>query len=138
MGRKCITPYCSNVPTKGRICSKCRTRKFKEKHPIKYVYNKLKYGARKRRGHAVTITFEEFKALVLGTRYLDKKGKTKGSLQIDRIDDDKGYEPGNLRIITVSENIAKENRRRHCKFMIDMFGDPREKPLSETDSNEPF
>ena len=59
-----------------------------------------------------TLTFEQFEEIAVTSGWADGKGKTAGSLSLDRIDDSKGYEYGNLRAITLSENTTKENRRR--------------------------
>lgn len=79
----------------------------------------LKKSARKR-GLPFTITLEYFKELVSQTDYMEKKGRKEGSLNIDRIDGSKGYEPGNLQVIEKEENLFKyyavEKPLKDCPF----------------------
>ncbi len=107
---KCETKFCRNAAANGRhFCPKCRSRQFKEAHPLKYSFNLLRSGA-KRRGKVFTVTFEEYEKLAKETGYDVGKGKSADCLSIDRIDNSKGYEPGNLRVITISENVKKQRR----------------------------
>lgn len=64
----------------------------------------------KRRGISFSLTFEEFGALVAK---LDLTTDRRSGIQVDRIDHTKGYEPGNVQLLHVSENTAKGNRERH-------------------------
>lgn len=61
----------------------------------------------KRRNKVFTLTLEQFKQFCEETDYINKRGKTGKSASIDRIDNNKGYEIGNIRILTLSENSAK-------------------------------
>lgn len=101
--KQCITEGCKNKRGNGRICHKCHSRKVRSNNPIKYAYDTLKFNA-KRRGRHFTITLDYFKKLIEGTNYIHAKGRTKLALQIDRIDNELGYVPGNLRVITQEEN----------------------------------
>lgn len=103
--KKCLSDGCKNKPVKQRrYCHKCRSRKYRSNYPIKYAYDTIKTNA-KRRGRPFTITLEYFKELIAGTNYLHEKGRTRLALQIDRIDNELGYVPGNLRIVTQEENV---------------------------------
>ncbi len=105
--KKCNTPNCRNKAAKGRtICYKCKTRKHREKNPVKAAYDALKHNA-KRRGKVFTITFADFKKFCRKTKYMAGRGRMKDSFSIDRIDPAKGYEPGNLQLLTISENSSK-------------------------------
>lgn len=81
------------------------------KNPIRAKYFSTKNGA-KRRGISFTLTLEEFTEIVSQQNYLDYSGSEKHSLHLDRIDPTKGYEVGNIQILTCSENVAKGNRER--------------------------
>ena len=98
-----------------KICNKCRSRLYRANNPIKDAYRGLRSSAKKR-NIQFTVTYSEFEQLVNKTDYIAKKGSTRDSLHIDRIDATKGYCAGNLQILTCSENIAKGNRERFVKF----------------------
>ena len=101
--KRCVTENCKNRRGNGRFCHKCHSRKVRSKNPIKYAFDTLKFNA-KRRGRAFTITLDYFKQIISGTNYIHEKGRTKLALQIDRIDNELGYVPGNLRVVTQEEN----------------------------------
>lgn len=103
---KCITPYCRGVRTpaaKSSFCGKCRTRRFKAAHPLRYSFSKLKSRA-KERGKPFKLTFAEYQAFAVQTGYDKLKGKTKQSLSIHRKDDRLGYVAGNIAAVTLSDN----------------------------------
>ena len=81
-------------------------RRWRERNPLRYFFNKLRYRARER-GKVFSLTFEYYCKLVRASGYLEKKGKTATSLSIDRIDEKLGYVPGNVQVITLSENSRK-------------------------------
>ena len=103
---KCRTKFCRGTPaasSKKPYCAKCSMRRWKEKHPEKYAFHKLRSRA-KERGHKFTLTFEDYVRFARTTGYFEKKGKTAMSLSIDRIDPRRGYEPDNIRAMTLSMN----------------------------------
>jgi hypothetical protein len=51
--------------------------------------------------------FDSFRAWAVVNGY-------RPDLQIDRIDNDRGYEPGNCRFVTVAENHRNKRRRTRC------------------------
>lgn len=103
----CCAHSCKDKPTKkDRFCSKHRHRYNKYINHCRYTYQALKANAR-RRGKAFTITIEEFRVFCDETGYLKKKGRLGSSASIDRINPDRGYEPDNIQILSVSENVAK-------------------------------
>jgi len=110
---KCATKYCRGITTKGGkspYCGKCRSKKWKAKNPLRYYYNALKQRA-KQRGKEFKLTFEEYRKLAIESGYHERRGRGALCLSLDRIDNDKGYEIGNLRAITVSENSMKGQRQ---------------------------
>jgi hypothetical protein len=108
--KRCATRYCRGHVTDAHLkCSKCRKREFKTAHPERYLFHVVKNNA-KRRGKPFTLTMEYFMALIVPTGYLERRGHAPHDLSIDRIDSARGYEPGNVRIITIAENCAKGNR----------------------------
>lgn len=108
MQRKpCKTPECVNAALPKRtICSTCQSRLYKERSPERYFYLRLKANA-KRRGKAFSLTFEQFKEFCFKTEYLDKKGRKKFSLHIDRINPLDGYTIDNIRVLTNTENVKR-------------------------------
>jgi hypothetical protein len=89
------------------FCSRCRSRNFRREHPAMAHFLDLKNRA-KQRGHEFTITVEySYQTVWVDTGYAEKHGKTKECLSVDRKENDKGYVPGNLQVMTVSENARK-------------------------------
>lgn len=106
-GKKCKTSRCRNKAAKGRsICHKCKSRQLKERHPTTYYFNALRNNAR-RRGKSFKISLDYFRGFCDGSGYLNGNGKAANSLSIDRIQQHRGYEPGNIRILTLSQNSAR-------------------------------
>jgi hypothetical protein len=85
------------------FCGKCRSRRFKEAHPLKYSFAHLRQRA-KERGHAFTLTFADYEAFAIQTGYDKLKGKTKHSLSIHRKENHRGYEKDNISAVTLSLN----------------------------------
>lgn len=102
---KCLTRGCHNTP-KGTFCPTCYVRHWRLNNLVKYCYNNLK-GNAKRRGMEFTITVEDFKAFCYQYNYIGGRGRSMEGLTVDRIDQDKGYIPGNLQALTNKENIEK-------------------------------
>ena len=94
------------VRTKSKKCSTCYGREWDKKNPIKRAYINLKKNA-KRRGKVFNISFEYFKKFCIKTEYHKKKGISRNCYHIDRIDEEKGYIEGNIRLLTNIENIKK-------------------------------
>jgi hypothetical protein len=106
---KCNTKFCRGrcLPSgKSCYCSKCRTRNWRDRHPVEYTFAKIRSRA-KERGHAFTLTIDEFREFVARTDYMQRKGKTGASLSIDRIRNEEGYHRDNIRVLTLSENATR-------------------------------
>lgn len=104
--KRCRTKHCREVATKSGhspFCSKCRSRRFAEAHPLKYSFGKLRYRAGER-GHSFELTFEQYQRFAVETGYDKLKGKTQYSLSIDRKDGTKGYHADNIRAVSLSLN----------------------------------
>lgn len=108
-------PECTDcgkyIETRKR-CSTCRNRVWDKNNPIRRAYRNNKDSA-KRRGKTFTITYEYFEAWVIENRYMELKGTGPDDYSIDRIDDTKGYEPGNLQLLTNRENTKKQRDREN-------------------------
>jgi hypothetical protein len=110
----CPVKGCRNAPgvKKGGLCNKHHQRLFKHRHPQAWGFNIIKAKS-KRRGIAFTISFDYYCGLTDAYAYHEQKPEEHGDwLTIDRRDITKGYEPGNLRILTHSENVAAGNAER--------------------------
>lgn len=106
---KCATKFCrgrASVSGKSPYCSKCRSRRFREKHPITAAFMNLKASAN-RRGIEFTITLEYFTAFWKENDLDGNYGCKAGDLTVDRKNETLGYIPGNLQALTNSENVRK-------------------------------
>lgn len=103
----CCEKYCRNkCGNKNPRCGKCDRRNRKLKNPLRSAYDVLKSNA-KRRGKVFTITFEYFKKFAIRVDYIAKKGVTKYAYHIDRKNEELGYIPGNLQLLTNEKNVKK-------------------------------
>lgn len=73
---------------------------------MKAAYQTLKYNAT-RRGLPFTITYKDFEKFALKTKLMTNRGRGKESYTVDRIDGQLGYVPGNLQVLTLSDNGYK-------------------------------
>lgn len=102
-----MTKLCRNAPRAGYdLCEKCIKARTRAKDPVKTAYQNLRDSARKR-GKEFTITLDYFRRFCKRTDYMVGKGRTKESYHVDRKDESKGYIPGNLQVLTNSENVKK-------------------------------
>lgn len=107
---KCRTRNCRGCCTPGGkspYCSRCRDRRFKAAHPIKWHYNSLKKHARLR-GKPFSLTIEQFTKFAQNTDYVRLVGRSSLSLSIDRIENSLGYHIWNVRGVTLRENLRKQ------------------------------
>jgi hypothetical protein len=81
-----------------------------------------------------TLTFDQFKAVILPTRYMDDKGKERFCLHIDRKVSTRGYEAGNIQVLTCTENVQKENAERRQRFVDEKIHGR----AVEDDESDPF
>jgi hypothetical protein len=162
---KCATKWCRNrrahkvtrwrSPISGEVivyksklpyCWKCQSKRLRERHPETYVLNAMRQRARKR-GIPFTITLKEFRGFCQRTGYLDLRGRTPGSMTVDRIDHDKGYHIWNIRPLSHGENSAnghvvpgqdcKQNQAKPETYDYD-FGGPEPDYVPPVTPSEPF
>lgn len=113
---KCCERFCRKTAKRyrsknGRIhylrrCSMHEQQRYVRNHPERAAFHSVRKCAKKR-GHEFTITYEQFLEVITGTDYIKKKGLRAGDLTIDRIWQNKGYIPGNLRVVTRGFNTKK-------------------------------
>ncbi len=101
----CSSRYCMNKTTRT-LCGSCASKKSRLADPVRYSYNNLKHRA-KERNKEFTLTLDEFRKFCHETLYIQGKGKTVGSYNIDRIDNDKGYTIDNIQVMEKVKNIKK-------------------------------
>lgn len=134
---RCAEPYCRNKARKGRsICHKCKSRRYKRDNPFGYYYNSLRNNARAR-GIEFNLTREEFEAFWRRhpEEWEAKKRDDVSRWEIDRKDNRKGYEAGNLQLLTKRKNVIKYHE--HDKFMMQDDWFETHKPEPEN-SEAPF
>lgn len=102
---KCVE--CKRKPRlKGRKrCGSCANKRWRA-DPIRTSYNNLKFNATRRK-KPFTITLAYFKKFCYRTDYISGKGRNADSYTVDRIKEELGYVPGNLQVLTKSENVKK-------------------------------
>lgn len=119
MVRKCARPSCRKHAMKHRrICSMHKKREARMRHPWKAAYQMHKDNALRRlkylpRDQRFKLSFAEFMAIwekepekmAEKARCMRGESETKCSWEIDRIDNHKGYEAGNCRLVTKSVNV---------------------------------
>ena len=109
MGRKCVTKNCRGLGDRNRPrCCRCAKRLWREKNPVRDAYLNLKHHA-KWRGVGFALSLQEFSDFCESTSYIQNKGRTGDALAVDRIDGSRGYEVGNIRVLTCSENSRREH-----------------------------
>jgi len=105
----CDTPFCRNPHAEHRfICHKCRKKRWRNNHPINYLYDNLRTSARCR-NKGFELTLQEFTAFCFRTSYHLLKGREPHSLTIDRIYNDQPYRADNIQALTHRENSAKSD-----------------------------
>ena len=123
----CVVSHCGKSTAKGYvICFKHKREKQKLENPSRYWFDVLRQNAR-RRQKEFSLTIEEFRKFCAETNYLELKGRSAGMYTIDRKDNKKGYEYGNLQILTVSQN----SRKQWIDLKIQYGGYPTEEELKE-------
>lgn len=117
---KCNTKRCRNKRAKRRnFCYRCISRQNRERYGVQSTFYFLR-GNAKRRGIDFDLTLEQFRVFCTNTEYLKLKGKKSGSMSIDRIDNRRGYEIDNIRLITLAEN----SRKRAVDYKIELGAYP--------------
>lgn len=97
-----------------------------------------------------TITLPQYREIIAGTEYTNRRGRRAWNLHIDREDATKGYEPGNCRVLLAAANCAKgattdkERRRAFVEQKIKASQKPEPGDFTDEVSdwqpseNEPF
>lgn len=122
---QCMVVGCFNLgekdPRRKKRTSLCVKHRYEQQianSPCRHCYRHLK-GSAKRRNKVFTITFEYFEQWCAETGYIEKRGRKAGYFTVDRIDDTKGYEPGNLQIM---EHTANTRKQYIDKWLMQKYG----------------
>lgn len=87
--------------------------RWRMKSPKRSAYSTLRDHA-KARGLTFTISYDYFLGVTDALGYWSGEGVP----TIDRVKPEKGYEPGNITVISLSENVTKGNRERHLPASV--------------------
>ena len=105
------------IHNKKRSCQSCRTKRKRQKNPMRYAYETLRNNCYRKHGRAwFYLTFEEFKQYAVETEYLGKKGITSKGYHVDRIDPTMGYFIGNIRPLTNRLNQQVKYKQLHYEW----------------------
>lgn len=103
-------------PKSHQLCGTHHKELWRLNNPVHAAYDNLRASARKRK-ILFTLTFDHFKATIEPTKYMDEKGRTRFCLHMDRIETARGYEDGNIQVLTCIDNVQKENAERRQRFV---------------------
>lgn len=96
----------TKTPKTGKNCNTCASRVRRERNPVWAAYDNIRSRA-KRENIPFTITLEWFEKFAHETNYIQKKGKEKKSLTVDRKIAWEGYTEENIQILSLEENGRK-------------------------------
>jgi len=104
-------------------------------NPMKAFFAQIRDRAR-RRGTPFTISYQYFIETTRETGYDVLRGRNTQCLHLDRVDCLKGYEPGNIRVISALDNLRKaaEDKLRKQNFVRLKQGLTPLTELDETDA----
>lgn len=124
--------------TRAKLCSRHSMQLWRFENPDRANFTQIKDRAT-RKEIPFTITFEQYLEVIKDTAYQDRRGRWLHCYHIDRVDALKGYEPGNLRVITATQNCVKgatEDKDRRRAFVDAKLKErARQKAEREANSN---
>lgn len=106
----CLTKNCRKPKVRHRrYCHSCVKRKYARAHPMRYAYMVLRQNARRRK-KPFQLCYEAFRMFAFATHYTTRKGVSRDSWSIDRIQNEYGYTPSNIRLVPVPFNSSKGDK----------------------------
>ena len=117
---------------KQGLCHAHWQARWRMKTPKRSAYSTLRDHA-KARGLAFTISYDYFLGLTDALGYWSGEGVP----TIDRVKPERGYEPGNLTVICLSDNVIKGNRERHLPAAVQAILE-RKRARMSGDAVNPF
>lgn len=130
---RCIVQGCrrqGNSRQQG-LCAGHHKAAWRRNNPLLAAYDALRHSARRRRIE-FGISFEYFCGLADSFGYANDRHTGLNDLTIDRVKAERGYIPGNLRVLPKAENIAKGNRERHLPEVVQRILASRRMQSAET------
>lgn len=130
----CGVRGCRNelAPRKMSICHKHWQQRWRMQSPKKSAYAMLRDHA-KERGIKFTLTPDYFRGFCDAFARFDQSPDTYGQrMTVDRVDATRGYEEGNIAILTLTENVAKGNRERHLPAHVQAILDRKRARMQES------
>jgi hypothetical protein len=133
--------------SRSAYCNKCRNLRDKERDLARWAFRKLKANCKRRRNAApewkkchydFLIDLEYFREFAEKTQILMGRGIYSESMGIDRIEEELGYRPGNLRPLKNWENLQKEHARRKRKIFDWELAYKRRNHAFESEEEEKF
>ena len=110
---RCPVFRCTHVSRGDRsLCCRHAMQRWRAAHPDTAGFHALRSHA-VARGIKFTLVLEDYTEVIDAYEHTKPVLYYRDTLSIDRIDPRKGYEPGNIQGMTVSENASKGNRLRH-------------------------
>ena len=125
----CPVKFCHNVSA-GRLhdggsclCAKHKMQLWRARNPARASYARLRHSAAKRR-IVFALTFEQFIDICAEYNFSFTQRASEFRLypSFDRIDARLGYIPGNVQVLTVSQNAVKS--RRQDRALARYYGEP--------------
>lgn len=119
----CPVASCRNKSRTGRnkcmgLCHRHQQYRWRMKDTKRSAYTALRDHAKARK-IPFTISYEYFRGMVDMLATWDLKAESRGEvLTVDRIQAERGYEEGNLQIITHSQNSIKSHREKHLPAVV--------------------
>ena len=131
----CMVKGCRNEvgrKDKFSLCHKHYQYRWRMVNRKRSAYTTLRDHA-KQRGLKFTISYDYFLGVTDALGYWSGEGVP----TIDRVDPTRGYEPGNITVISMSENVAKGNRERHLPAAVQAILE-RKRARMSGDAVNPF
>lgn len=104
--KKCNVRGCGKKARGNGMCDTHRRREWVKKNPIRDKFNKLR-GSAKKKNTPFLLTLEEFTKFCEDTDYVNKCGRKKGCLHVDRKKRHLGYSYENIQALLSEVNIFK-------------------------------
>lgn len=100
------------------FCHKHWQVRYRWKNPKNSAYRALRDSA-KQRGLEFRLSYDYYLGMMDCAAVWDKGAEKRGDIvSLDRIDPVEGYIPGNIQLISLSENVAKGNRERYLPEVV--------------------
>lgn len=130
----CAAKGCERETKGTTLCNTHRSQKSRLKDPVKYAFNCKKHRAEER-DIFWDLTLDQFRQFCHETEYMNKKGQTLGSYNVDRIIEGKtpGYTISNIQILEKLENIRKykkyDEQTKKAVDVVEVIVNPEDLPF---------